>query len=365
MDIKATLDRNTMMEIMSRITLVAQGKNLKILDNVLLTFKDGNFMEARGTDIEVDLKMATSNVTAEGEGRVLVPAKDLYDMTRVMSPGEMTFVTDGTTLLITQGKTKFKMACADPETYPEAMDITPNVIMCIKDKGFMRLLSKVEYARGNNESQYAYLGVCLKPKGSILEAAATNGGRMAIYSVEMQDRVESSGQIVIPGTTVEKLPRLIGDEEGVVISSDGQRVSFAASGVLVVSRLINAAFPDYAQIIPVPTEETYTVNREDAIRAMKKAQIVASRTGIVNIAFDGKVFNLMVEGVTDRIDDVLEVTTAKTEPWALNFGVQQLLNALIAMEGKEVKMQFPVAGTGGVMSMTEGEHINLIMPMKI
>jgi DNA polymerase-3 subunit beta len=361
----ATIDRNTFMEELSKIVSVtSNAKGLPVLQNALIKFgPTDTFCEVRGTDIETDIKIVSCGVSGASEAMLMVPARTIFDMLRTLKPGEVKFQSNQNTLKITQEKAKFKIALGDPEEFPAPPEIKPEAILSVTGKDLSELIAKTSYAVSTNPEHYACTGLCFAVNGEDLVAVGTDRYRLALHAVPIKEPVNYQKKIVVPKGVIDRISLFIGKSEEVKITIDPARIVFAAGNVTIASRLLNAAFPQFENVMPKGTEEKYTVNREDALSAFRKALIVATKTGDINLGFNEKQFNVAVEDETNRVDDVVEVQTEASVPWALSFRASTLIDVFGVVDGKEITMQFQPQGAQGPIYICEGPHINIITPI--
>ena len=92
---------------------VSSRSSVQILGGIHLRTVDGG-VEVAATDMELALR-ARLEATVEGDGAVVVPARVLLDIVRVLPPGEVTFtqVAGETTLAIACGAASYKVHTYD------------------------------------------------------------------------------------------------------------------------------------------------------------------------------------------------------------------------------------------------------------
>ena len=54
------------------------------------------------------------------------------------------------------------------------------------------------------------------------------------------------------------------------------QILFDLGGIMIISRLIDGEFPDYKQVIPVPSENKMHVDREAFLLAVKRAALLST-----------------------------------------------------------------------------------------
>ena len=105
---------------------------------------------------------------------------------------------------------------------------------------------------------------------------------------------EISESIIVPkkGLTLFKNAIASSDEENAKVSFNKKNIFFRSGDTLVISRLIDAKYPDYNAVIPAKNDKILTLNRVDFQNSLKRIVIYANKTT------NQVVLNLVENGLT-------------------------------------------------------------------
>jgi len=180
-NIKATCDRDALVEAMALITGVVAGRTpTPALQCVKLSGQDGR-LTLSATDGEVSLTLSTERVDIEEGGEVLVPADKFSQIARSCDDATLTIVSDDDKLNVRSSDSRFKVFGFPISEAPEAVsfdDIEPD--FSIDSGSFRGIMERTVFAAATDHSRYAINGVHLDLKGSEIRLVATNGHRLAL-----------------------------------------------------------------------------------------------------------------------------------------------------------------------------------------
>ena len=94
--------------------------------------------------------------------------------------------------------------------------------------------------------------------------------------------------LLVPATALQELLSILPDNlETVEVYADSQQVLFKAGDVELVTRLIDATYPDYRKLIPTSFTTTATVNRDEFIAITKVSSLFARESaGSITVKVD-------------------------------------------------------------------------------
>ena len=141
-----------------------------------------------------------------------------------------------------------------------------------------RALEEVIFAAASDEARPILTGVLAKFEGSKLTLAAADNYRIAVRTIDILDPVEAAS-VVIPARALGELARILADTDDpveLVLAQARNQVLFHLEGVDLVSRLIDGQFPNYQQVLPATHATRAELDREELLRAVRPAALIAS-----------------------------------------------------------------------------------------
>ena len=128
----------------------------------------------------------------------------------------------------------------------------------------------------------------LKFNQRALEAAATDGHRLAVLNVEdalqdaaVTDAVDDEGfAVTLPSRSLREVERLMASwrsDEPVSLFCDRGQVVFLAADQMVTSRTLEGTYPNYGQLIPDGFTRTFGMDRRALIAALERIAVLADQ----------------------------------------------------------------------------------------
>ena len=357
-----TLKKSDLFAILSKAASVTENKaTMPILASVLLDAQ-GDTLTVSAYDLEVAY-VGLVGATVTKPGKVAVSAKALGDVVKSLPEDEVTLRQEKTKLVITSGSAEFRLSTTNVEEYPALPASVEGVGFDVDGVTFAKLLGKVAYAQSHDDTRYSLNGTFLEGQNGLLMATATDGHRLANAGVDVK-APEFRGVIVSRKTSSLLRRVLAAGEVHVEVSENAVTVMHGHE--VIVARLIDGAFPDYAAIYPKTAGKSVVVVK-DALAVLNRLKLV-SDSGKWTVG-DGTVSLKAVDPDLGEVEDrlVYEGEGPKTV-----FGVNgaYVREALSSVEGEKADFYFPADDLSPMVirspSMTEGyEDYAIVMPMRV
>lgn len=364
MKIKVT--QSKLAKALNNISRIAVGKvTLPILNNVLIRVDN-----KKVSLITTNLDMAIIDylpVSNSEDGVITVPAKLLAEFISNLPKGEIIELEEKNSKLTISSKNYSSTINGTPaDDFPELPEISEKsaTIFKIGSEEFKNSLNEVIIASSNDLTRPALTGVYFNTSDNTLAIAATDGYRLA--EKKLIDKVESEIKAIVPATSIQEVLRSLTDDvEEVEISFDEELVRFRLGEIEIISKLIDASFPDYQKLIPKDNNIKLTLDREELVRVTKLAALFARSVGgsIVCEAKNDNIFS--VKSISNEFgENDSIINTEVTETGKVNLNSRFLLDALNSLEEKEINFSFsshinPVVLT----NKKDNKYTHIIMPL--
>jgi DNA polymerase-3 subunit beta len=273
---------------------------------------------------------------------------------------------EDTKVQIKAGKYSSTINGAPADDFPELpeLDDEKAVTFRLGVDDFKVSVSQVVIAASNDLTRPALTGVYFNTADNVLAIAATDGYRLA--EKKLIDKVESEVAAIVPTVTLQEVLRSITeDSEEVEISFNDDLVRFRLGEVEVISRLIDASFPDYRKLIPKTNNIHLDLNREELIRTTKLAALFSRSVGgsIICEAVTPDTFSIKsIANEFGENDSHIE-TTVET-PGRINLNSRFLLDALNAITDSTVEFHFSDHIAPAVLkNKSDDLYTHIIMPL--
>lgn len=364
MEIEVTQEKLT--KALNIVSRVAIGKvTLPILNNVLIRV-DKN----KATLTTTNLDMAVVDflpVSIAKDGVITVPAKLLAEFINNLPKEEqIKITTKGTKVEIIAGRYSSIINGAKADDFPELPEINEKeaVIFKMGIEEFKNGLNQVMIASSHDMTRPALTGVFFNTNNKILAVAATDGYRLA--EKKMISGVDSEVMAIVPTDSLQEVMRSINEEmEEIEISFNKDLVRFRLGEVEIISKLIDASFPDYRKLIPKDNDIKVKIKREELIRVTKLASLFARSVGGSIICQAKKENIFLVKSVANEFgenDSKIETKIEKEGKITLNS--RFLLDVLNVLNESEINFEFtnhiaPIV----LRNQKNKDYTHIIMPL--
>jgi len=364
---KLTASREALLKpLQAVIGVVERRQTMPILANVLLVAKDGQ-VAVTATDLEVEL-VATTEVEVGAAGEVTVPGRKLLDICRALPEGaEVSVNLSGEKLNVKSGRSKFSLMTLPAAEFPTVEDINAGQTLTVAQGTLAKLLDKTHFSMAQQDVRYYLNGLLLETGQKHLRAVATDGHRLALCEVELDDKKMPEQQVIVPRKGVLELQRLLGDDGDLEIELGSNHVRIQLEGIRFTSKLIDGRFPEYERVIPQDTSNQLTADREAFRGALQRTAILSNEKyrGIrLIIKSDGLLLQAH-NPEQEEAEEEVEISYSGDDI-EIGFNVNYLLDALGAVESDEIELAV-VDGNSSCLLREPGndESKYVVMPMRL
>ncbi len=359
-----------------------------VLGGVLLG-ADEQGLTVSGFDYEVSAQVRVSaEVTTTGQ--VLVSGKLLADITRALPNKPVDVTLDGTRVLITCGSAKFSLPTMPVEDYPQ-LPTLPQRTGSVPVDLFSEAVGQVAVAAGKDDTLPMLTGIRVEIEGTDVVLAATDRFRLAVRKLEWMPLAgETSAAVLVPAKTLSESAKTLGGNtlspvelalgSGASVGTDGM-LGIVADGRRTTTRLLDAEFPKFRQLLPAEHTAMATVEVAPLIEAIKRVALVAERGAQVRLEFDEDGLLLSAGGDdAGRAEEALPADFLG-EPLTIAFNPGYLIDGLSSLHSDRVSFGFttpsrpavlrpagedePERGESGAFAAPDSDYTYLLMPVRL
>ncbi|MCL5777674.1 DNA polymerase III subunit beta [Limibaculum sp. FT325] len=371
---KVSIERAQLLKAMSRAQGVVERKNtIPILANVLIEAEGGS-VSLRATDLDIEV-IERLPAMVEQAGATTVAAHLLFEIVRKLPEGaQLQLIADTASgrLDVIAGRSRFSLATLPREDFPVMASSEYRVSYAAPVPTLRRLFDKSQFAVSTEETRYYLNGVFLHvaegAEGPVLRAVATDGHRLARIDAPLPDGADGAPGVIVPRKTVGELRKLLEADDGeVAISVSETKIRFSVDGLVLTSKVIDGAFPDYSRVIPTANSRKMEVDAKEFARAVDRVATVSQeRSRAVKLSLDHDRLGLSVNS-PEAGSAADELTVAyDDEPLEIGFNARYLLE--IAGQIDRENAVFLFADPGAPTLVREGEDLSavyVVMPMRV
>ena len=373
---------NAALQLVSRA--VATRPTHPVLANVLLTADAGtNRLSLTGFDLNLGIQTSLA-ASVETSGAITLPARLLGEIvSRLASDSPITLATEesGEQVQLTSLSGSYQMRGLPADDYPELPMVESGMTLKLQPAGLVQALKGTLFASSSDEAKQLLTGVHLRFNDKALEAAATDGHRLAVLQVDdaLQDSANSNDDaaegfaVTLPARSLREVERLMAgwrSDDPVSLFCDRGQVVFLAADQMVTSRTLEGTYPNYGQLIPDGFNRTLALDRRGLIAALERIAVLADQhnnvvkfssqpdEGVVHISADAQDVGSGSESLPASLTgDAIQIA----------FNVRYILDGLKAMGSDRVVLHCNAPTTPAVLK-PEGDaeaFTYLVMPVQI
>ena len=340
MEIEVTQEK--LAKALNNVSRVAVGKvTLPVLNNVLIRV-DNKKVSLTTTNLDMAV-VDYLPVSSSKDGVITVPAKLLAEFVSNLPKGENIKITSkDTKVSIIAGKYTSNINGTLADDFPELPEINEKqaVVFKMGIDEFKNSLNQVVIASSNDLTRPALTGVYFNTYNKTLAVAATDGYRLA--EKKIINGVESEVAAIVPANTIQEVMRSISEDmEEIEISFTEDLVRFRLGEVEIISKLIDASFPDYTKLIPKDNNIEVVLSRDELVRVTKLAALFARGVGGSIVCETKKDNKFLVKSVANEFgENDSEIETKVEVEGKVTLNSRFLLDALNALEESEICFRF-------------------------
>jgi DNA polymerase-3 subunit beta len=257
---------------------VSARSSLPILANVLLS-TDAGRLKLAATNLEIGITCWVE-ARIEEEGTTTVPARLLTDFVSTLPAEELTMsVNERTQVLSLKGlRSDAHFRGVDPSEFPLIPGAEGSEARLSLEAALLKeAIEQVEFAAAEDESRPALTGVLVEVRQGSITFAAADAFRLAVREVALESGNIPGGDLLVPARTLKELGRILPTEGTVELIATPSRnqVLFHMPQLDLVSRLLEASFPNYRQIIPKSHTTRVVVPTRELSGDVKRAALFA------------------------------------------------------------------------------------------
>jgi DNA polymerase-3 subunit beta len=386
-DLKFRLVREDFADAVAWVARILPSRpTVPVLSGVLLTGTDDGLVIS-GYDYEVSAEVRVSAEIAS-PGSVLVSGRLLSDITRSLPAKPVDVSVEGTRVLLTCGSARFSLPTMAVEDYPTLPGLPEETGVVASDL-FSEAIGQVAVAAGRDDTLPMLTGIRVEISGEKVVLAATDRFRLAVRELTWStDVADLEAAVLVPAKTLAEAAKAGTDGAEVHLSlGAGSAVGkegllgIRSNGKRTTSRLLDAEFPKFRQLLPSEHTAVATVGVAELTEAIKRVALVADRGAQVRLEFSEDVVHLSA-GADDvgRAEEDLAVDFSG-EPLTIAFNPTYLTDGLGSLHSEKVTFGFTTPsrpavlrpagddeGSGdssGPFPAAQTDYVYLLMPVRL
>jgi DNA polymerase III subunit beta len=328
-----------------------------------------------GSDLETSTK-AILKADITSQGKVLVPGRLLAEIARSLPNKPITFLLDGTRVLVTAGSAKFTLPTLSVNEYPNLPEL-PETAGLIASDIFTTAVNQVAIAAGKDDSLPTLTGVHIEINKNNITLAATDRYRLAVRELTWQAKNGNiEANTLVRARTLSDAAKSLTTHSQVTLalspsSSNEKLVGFISELKTMTSRTLDGTFPPFKHLLPTESVAQATIEVAPFLDSVRRVALVTDKTVPLRLIFSDNSLQLEAgAGEEAQATEELEIIY-NGEAINIAFNPTYLTDGLQAISTPFVQIDFTGASKPAVLS---GKHeLNgakdesykyLLMPMR-
>ncbi|MFP7733949.1 DNA polymerase III subunit beta [Priestia aryabhattai] len=331
-----------------------------------------------GSDSDISIESFIPNeeegkeiVDIQKPGSVVLPARFFSEIVKKLPKDSVELDVQSHFLtIIRSGKAEFNLNGLDAEEYPHLPQIEENNMFRLPTDLLKNMIRQTVFAVSTSETRPILTGVNWKVDGKELTCIATDSHRLALRKATIETGNEATYNVVIPGKSLSEFSKILDDSHELVdIVITENQVLFKTKHLLFFSRLLDGNYPDTSRLIPADSKTDVILNVKEFLQSIDRASLLAreGRNNVVKLS-------TLDEGIVEissnspEIGKVIEEVQSQSisgEELKISFSAKYMLDALKALEGTDIKINFTGAMRPFVIRTLEDDSmLQLILPVR-
>ena len=373
---KATIERATLLRCLSHVQSVVERRNtIPILSNVLIE-AEGNGLKVMATDLDLQVVEHIEAASVESEGSITVSAHLLFDIARKLPEGsQVSLETAENRMDVKAGRSRFKLPTLPRDDFPVIVEGDLPTSFSLPAKTLAELIDRTRFAISTEETRYYLNGIFLHVSDEdqpVLKAAATDGHRLARFTLARPEGAEGMPDVIVPRKAVAELRKLLDEkmDGDVQIDLSASKIRFTLGGeggVVLTSKLIDGTFPDYSRVIPTGNDKLLKIDPKSFFAGVDRvATIATEKTRAVKMGLDKDRVTLTVTSPDNGTASEELAAEYGSEDFEIGFNAGYLKDILSQIDSDQVEIHLADAGAPTLIRKNDDSPaLYVLMPMRV
>ena len=227
---------------------VAAKSSIPAMEGILI--EAGDTLRLTGYNLETGIQ-ATVPAEITEKGSLVLSARLFGEIVRKMPDDVVVFTSQGYTVNITCGLSKFNILGTDPEEFPELPAVDQQNALTVGQSTLRSMIAQTLFAVSDNESRPIHTGSLFEVDDSGLTVVSVDGYRLALrHEAVTEKRGAPSFSFVVPGSALGEVEKICSGEEDVTITQGARHIMFRTGDTVLVCRRLEGDFLAYRNAIP-------------------------------------------------------------------------------------------------------------------
>lgn len=368
---KITIPQKILKEGLRIVERISQKSlSLPVLGNVLVRASE-NFLNLKTTDLEVGINW-WGLAKVEEEGETTVPVRTLSSLVSFLPSEPVVLSSKNNILDVECKKQKSRIKGQSPEDFPIIPEVKEGMTFFIDAQVFSQSLLKVLDIATPSLARPGISGIFFAFGKDLLKVVATDSFRLGEKTIFLKD-FSKEDSFILPQKAARELINIFAEkEENVKITFSPNQILFEVlmretqhARVRFTSKLIEAEFPDYEEIIPKGFKTQIVLEKEAFLNQIKTASLFSGKINEVRLKVEAKFAEIMSQN--PELGEYVSQIPAemKGEKVETSFNYRFLSDGVSKIDTPKIIFELNGTSGPGILKPFEDEtYLYIVMPIK-
>lgn len=362
------ISRENLLKPLQQVCGVLSGRpNIPVLNNVLLQV-EGERLIITGTDLEVELSTQAQLMSSSANQNITMPAKKLLDICKSLpEQSEIQVLLEEDRAIVRSGRSKFTLTTLPAEEYPNLAAWQAEVAFSLPQSTLRRLIEATQFSMANQDARYFLNGMKFETEGNLLRTVATDGHRLAVCTIALEQDLQTHS-VIVPRKGVIELMRLLEhNDQEVQLQIGTNNIRVQLPNIIFTSKLIDGRFPDYRRVLPRNANRILEANWDLLKQAFSRAAILSNeRVRSVRLQLNQNQLTITASNPEQEVAEEIIDVAYTGEEMEVGFNVTYILDVLNALKCNQVRMRLTDSSSSCLIEDCEDASAEyVIMPMRL
>jgi DNA polymerase-3 subunit beta len=275
---------------------------------------------------------------------------------------------DGNFLEILSSGVKFKLATKPADEFPSEPSDETDLSINIPGVELARMINSTSFAMSNDETRKYLTGSLFEvTQEHGIRVVTTDGHRMALSEFQLENQTEGT-VCIVPKKAVMEIKRLAENtEENISLSLGTQQVRIEINQQRFTSKVIDAKYPVYEDVIPKNNQYTALVDKNKLDQALRRSMVVSNDfTHDVKLLFTQDNLAIAAHNTEqEQAEEGLSIDYSGMDV-EVGFNAKYMRDVLSAIQSSTVRIQLKDSLSPALLLEADHERSrHVLMPMRI
>lgn len=362
---KISTNKQALLTALNRvIKATASRPSVPYLSGILISVTEEE-VNLFASDLETSIQTKV-DCLIEKTGTVAVTGKILVNIINALPDTTIQVYEDGEFLKIAAGQSEFEIRKIKTEDFSSFPEIQSEQEALIPANKLSTMIKKVSKAVSRDESRVVLTGVLLTIEGDTITMVSTDSFRLALIEQTLENSIEGSFEVLIPGKVFDEVARMVSNTEMVKINTSANQVLFSFNDTKMLTRRLEGKFPNYKQLIPTSYTTKVTIEHSELIDSVRRVSLLALNNAAINVEISAENQTLSLSSKTQELGSAQEsiLVKAEGEDNSIAINYSYFIDGLSSINSDTVYLEIQDPLRPGIVRAPEENFTYLVMPVR-